>query len=404
MPGFLFREEMCERKFTVIGLSDSRQQFFPPEVMEAIVNGKVFSGGRRHHAIVEGLLPQDALWIDVTVPLDEVFRRYLPFREVVVFASGDPLFYGFAATLRREFPGVDMKVYPAFNSLQLLAHRLLLPYAGMTHVSVTGRPWGGLDSALMEDRPLIGVLTDHRKDPAAIACRLLEYGYDNYVMHVGECLGNESEKVVSLPLQEAARTRFAAPNCVILQMTRLRHRYFGIPESEFHHLDGRGNMITKMPVRLLSLSMLDLPGKKVMWDVGFCTGSMSIEARLRFPSLSVVAFERREESRGLLVSNCRKFGVPGIEGVIGDFMECDLSRYPAPDAVFIGGHGGRLPEMLERIHSRLRHGGTVVFNSVTDDSSVTFMETVRRLGGRIDAVHTMRLDAHNPITIMKALF
>lgn len=393
---------MSERKFTIIGISDSEEQFFAPEVISAIKNGKVFSGGRRHHELVSGVLPSDAVWIDITVPLENVFERYASHPDIVVFASGDPLFYGYAVTLQREFPDAAMKVFPTFNSLQLLAHRMLLPYSDMVFVSVTGRPWKNLDAALIRNQHLIGVLTDRKKGPAEIAARMLEYGYNNYMMSVGECLGNASESVKTISLQEAADTDFRTPNCVILKMTAPKERFFGIPEKLFSHLEGRSNMITKMPVRLLSLSMLDLFGKATMWDVGFCTGSVSIEAKLQFPDLVIIAFERREKSRSLLEENCRRFGAPGIEGLIADFMECDLSQYPAPDAVFIGGHGGRLKEMVERIFCHLRPGGTVVFNSVSDESCRLFEESVKECGRSIVESHRMQLDTHNPIMIMKA--
>ena len=394
---------MSEKQFIVIGLSDSRSQWFTPEVRELISSGHVFSGGRRHHEIVKDLLPEGCVWIDIVVPLDKVWVEYARYGKIVIFASGDPLFYGFAATLRREFPDCRMKVYPAFNSLQMLAHRMLIPYADMVNVSVTGRPWKGLDTAVIRQCPLIGVLTDHKKGPAEIAGRLLEYGYDNYMMTVGENLGNESEELVrSLSLEDASGKSFSHPNCVILTETYSRKRYFGIPETEFYHLEGRKNMITKMPVRLLTLSMLDLYGRHTLWDIGFCTGSVSIEAKLQFPSLEVVAFERREESRELLVENCRKFGAPGITGVIGDFMNCDLSCYPSPDAVFIGGHGGRLDEMVRRIYKVLNKGGVIVFNSVSTESCNLFRKTVESCGGVIEAEHILILDDHNPITILKA--
>lgn len=393
---------MSERKFTIIGISDNEELFFAPEVISAIKNGKVFSGGKRHHELVSGLLPPDAVWIDITVPLENVFERYALHPDIVVFASGDPLFYGYAVTLQREFPDAAMKVFPSFNSLQLLAHRMLLPYSDMFFVSVTGRPWKNLDAALIRNQHLIGVLTDRKKGPAEIAARMLEYGYGNYVISIGECLGNASESVRSISLQEAADTDFRTPNCVILRMTAPKERFFGIPEKLFSHLEGRNNMITKMPVRLLSLSMLDLFGKTTMWDVGFCTGSVSIEAKLQFPDLDIIAFERREESRRLFEENCRRFGVPGIEGIIADFMECDLSQYPAPDAVFIGGHGGKLKEMVERIFCHLRPGGTVVFNSVSDESCRLFEESVKECGKSIVESHLMQLDTHNPIMIMKA--
>lgn len=393
---------MSEKIFHIIGLSDKRDQFFTPEVLGLISSGTVFSGGRRHHEIVSAILPADAAWIDITVPLEAVFEKYAGHHDIVVFASGDPLFYGFANTLGRVFPDAHLKVYPTFNSLQLLAHRLLLPYADMANVSVTGRPWKALDTALLENRAMIGVLTDHKKGPAEIAARLLEYGYDNYVMSVGECLGNDSERIDTLALHDAAGQSFKSPNCVILKMTSPRKRHFGIPEYMFSHLAGRSNMITKMPVRLLSLSMLDLYDRAVMWDVGFCTGSVSIEAKLQFPHLDIVAFERREESKELLEDNSRKFGVPGICGVIADFMQCDLSPYPTPDAVFIGGHGGRLNEMVRRIYDVLNKHGVIVFNSVSKESCDAFRTAVAQCGGTIDAEHTMTLDNHNPITILKA--
>ncbi len=393
---------MCDISFTIIGISDNNHLYFSPEIIDIITHGRVFSGGIRHHAIVKHLLPEDAVWIDVTVPLEAVFSRYAEFDNIVVFASGDPLFYGYATTLLREFPHSKINLYPSFNSLQMLAHKLLLPYAEMTNISLTGRPWKNIDIALIENRPLIGILTDRKKGPAEIARRLLYYGYDNYSMAIGECLGNDSETISILTLTEAAERSFANPNCVILKMNNPRTRYFGIPEHLFSHLEGRDNMITKMPVRLLSLSMLDLNHRSVMWDIGFCTGSVSIEAKLHFPALDIIAFERRNESRRLLDENCRKFGTPGITGVIGDFMECGLHSYPSPDAVFIGGHGGRLDDMVSRIYSHLNPGGVIVFNSVSPDSCHRFRNAVAKNGGSIESEHTLALDNHNPITILKA--
>lgn len=393
---------MSEKKFHVIGISDKRDQFFTPEILELISKGKVFSGGHRHREIVAQVLPENSIWIDISVPLAKVYEEYQFTDEIIVFASGDPLFYGFANTLRREFPLARIKVYPTFNSLQLLAHRLLLPYADMYNVSVTGRPWKALDVAILENRPLIGILTDHKKGPTEIAGRLLKYGYENYVMYVGECLGNETEKISKYGLQEVEGKTFRNPNCVILQMTYPHKRYFGIPESLFTHLAGRSNMITKMPVRLLSLSMLDLYGKKVMWDIGFCTGSVSIEAKLQFPMLDIIAFERREESKKLLNENCQKFGVPGIIGVYEDFMKCDLNKFPAPDAVFIGGHGGQLKEMVRIINKVLNKNGVIVFNSVSAESCQIFRQAVETCGRVIETEHIMILDNHNQITIIKA--
>ena len=173
-------------KFFVIGITDNPNPFFPPEVLDIIRNGKVFSGGKRHHEIVAPLLPADAEWIDITVPLDNVFESYnvqcsmFHVQCLIVFASGDPLFFGFANTIRRKMPEAEIVVYPTFNSLQLLAHRLVTPYHDMRIVSLTGRPWPEFDRALIERTGKIGVLTDREHTPAAIAQRMLDYGYTDY--------------------------------------------------------------------------------------------------------------------------------------------------------------------------------------------------------------------------------
>lgn len=172
--------------FYIIGISDDRNQFLSPEIRNLVSQGKVFSGGKRHHELVHAYLPEDAVWIDITVPLDAVFCRYEEHSEIIVFASGDPLFFGFANTVMRKLPSAKIILFPTFNSLQMLAHRILLPYQEMQTLSLTGRPWDAFDSALIRGDKLIGVLTDREKTPATIAARMLEYGYDNYRMTVGK--------------------------------------------------------------------------------------------------------------------------------------------------------------------------------------------------------------------------
>ena len=412
-------------KFIVIGITDHPKPWFPPDVMEIIRQGTVFSGGRRHHEIVMPLLPTDAQWIDITVPLDKVFEQYkslsilapctlsfdpssLP---IIIFASGDPLFFGFANTLRREFPEADIKVYPTFNSLQILAHRLVMPYHDMHIVSLTGRPWPEFDRALIERMPKIGILTDREHTPSAIARRMLEYGYSNYEMCIGEHLGNpDKERITTLTVEEAIERTFEMPNCVIIRSKGQgeRGKRYGIPDEEFALLDGREKMITKMPIRLLTLQALDLPCRRVFWDIGFCTGSVSIEARLQFPHLQIEAFEIRPECETIIQENARRFGAPDINVHIGNFLTTDISELPRPDAVFIGGHGGRLKEIMVKVLQYLAPDGIIVFNSVTSpmvptNSRRLWDEACDCLGLRQEPPLHIVLNDYNPIDILKAL-
>lgn len=417
---------------TIIGITDNPAPWFPPEVAKAISCGKTFSGGRRHHEIVSRFLPQEHEWIEIVPPLGRVFERYDQVEgELVLFASGDPLFYGFAATVRRERPTWELTVFPTFHSLQMLAHRLCLPYQDMRAVSLTGRSWNGLDEALISGESLIGCLTDHQRTPQTIWERLERYGYDRfYTMSVGERLGNpheervtadarlemcdlasgkkeESSSVTFFPEREHLRQGqmcdFQSPNCVILRRKAVRPRPFGIPEKDFYHLDGRENMITKMPARLLALSLLDLHHRRTLWDVGFCTGSVSIEAKLQHPHLNVVSFEVRAECEQLMALNSQRHGTPGIRTVMGDFLSADLGDVPRPDSVFVGGHGGRLREIVHRLHPLMLPGATLVFNAVAGDSAACFEQSVREEGMMLVSQTRLAVDDHNPLTIMKAV-
>lgn len=388
-------------KITLIGISDESAPQFSGEILTLVRGAKYFAGGVRHQQIVAQLLPVDNVWVEVKVPLHNVFEAMETQSDHwVVFASGDPLFYGFGGTLKRRFPEAKMQVFPCFNALQMLAHRCNLPYENMQAVSLTGRPWSALDAALIEGKQLIGVLTDRKKTPATIAQRMLCYGYSNYTAVVGQRLGGDLEKIARYSLDEVASKTFDMPNVVMLQQQSPRHIMPGIPDEDFEILPGRPRMMTKAWIRVLSLTAMQIKRRHVMWDVGFCTGSISIEARLQNPALQVVAFEKRALSETLLLKNSQRFGVPGIIPVMGDFLQTDVTKYPAPDAVFIGGHGGKLSEVMTKIDHVMFNNGVVALNAVKQESAEQFLQWAQQHRYLVAHDATIQLDTHNPIRII----
>jgi precorrin-6Y C5,15-methyltransferase (decarboxylating) len=390
-------------EYIVVGISNSSDITLPPEVAGLLPSLRVFSGGKRHYALVKKYLPADHQWIDIQGDMPALFKRYRTVGEkVLIFASGDPLFYGIAATIQKYHPGADMKIYPHFNSIQLLCQKAHIPYQDIVYTSVHGRSWEELDVALIRQPPVIGVLTDHIRTPAAIAQRMLDYAFDNYAMFVGEELEAANETVTFGQLQDM-RTYEAAPlNCVLLVKVRMKSMSYGIPDSSFYGLDNRPNMITKMPVRMVSLAQLDLSTRITMWDIGFCTGAVSIEARRQYPSLQITAFEIRPECSELFERNTRKHSTPGITKVMGDFFDQDLSAYAAPEAVFIGGHGNRLEALIQRLDHYLPPKGRLVINAVKEDSKTQFLTATEKLQYTILDPIVITVDEHNPITILTA--
>lgn len=388
----------------LIGLGNTPSPRWSEEVLDLIQRHTLFSGGHRHHALVKTYLPQAHQWIPIQGKMTEVIEEYQKSTSpIVIFVSGDPFFFGFGNTLRRYLPQAKLKAFPHFNCLQLLSHRLYLNYSEMKCVSVHGRPWEALDTALMAGEPLIGVLTDSSKNPAAIAQRMMDYGFHHYQMLLGEELEGSQERITHLSLEEAANHQSAQLNCLILKGVQRKYPALGLPDAAFQTLLGRPKMITKSAIRLTTIGALQLDQAGVFWDVGSCTGSVAIEAKRQFPGLAIMAFEKRMACESILTENMRKFNAPGIQVVMGDIMDQDLSNWPAPDVIFIGGHGNRLSEMITHMNRYLKPGGRLVMNTVKPESKMTFITACQQWGYQCQDPTMIQVNAFNPIEVLVAI-
>ena len=374
------------------------------QMPEILKQHRVFSGGDRHYTIVKAFLPGNHCWIPVKGNMEEVIQAYEQVGEtVVIFASGDPYFFGFGNTLKRLRPEAKVRSFPYFNCIQLLSHQVQFNYSEISIVSVHGRSWDKLDEALVAGSHSIGVLTDQQKSPAAVAKRLLEYGFTHYRMILGEELESPDQQINTLSLHEAAVYESKVVNCLILEKTgTLGNIGFGIKDDRFASLPGRPGMITKRPVRLTTISTLELGDANVFWDVGSCTGSIAIEAKRLFPALKTIAFEKRTECESIIRQNMRKFQCPGVQLEIGDVFEMDLEALPKPDTLFIGGHGNRLAEMIRLMDQYLRPGGRMLMNTVKEDSANIFFEVCRQLGYQAEPPVAITVDTHNQIKVLSA--
>ena len=388
----------------MIGLANRANACFSEEAAALLPQYTVFSGGDRHYALVKQWLPAEHTWISIKGDMPALFAAYrqVPM-PVVVFASGDPLFYGIVQTIQKYDTTANVAVYPHFNSVQRLCTKINQPYQHVKNTSVHGRSWQELDEALLRGEPLIAVLTDGVKDPKAIARRLIEYRFTHYEMIIGEDLDGQQERIRTCSPEQVLQLDFHSLNVVLLKQLRaITTPAFGINDQLFKGLHGRPNMITKKAVRLLSLSCLQLHQARVFWDIGSCTGSVAIEAKRLFPHLQVLAFEKRKECQAIMRRNMQQLSAPGIDIHMGDFFKGNHSELPVPEAVFIGGHSNRLAELMELIDKYLIKGGTVVMNAVLENSHREFVTKAAALRWQLFASQTIKADDHNPITVLTA--
>ena len=158
-------------------------------------------------------------------------------------------------------------------------------------------------------------------------------------------MGSKGEAVSTMTAARCAEQTFAPLNVLLAEpASRYPRRTPGIPEGEF--LRTEGVPMTKQEVRAAILSKLAVGPEDVCWDVGAGTGSVSVELALQ--CRAVWAVERNPEALVLARSNREKFGAWNLRLVEGS-APAALEGFPKPDAVFVGGSGGKLPEILQAV-------------------------------------------------------
>lgn len=123
--------------------------------------------------------------------------------------------------------------------------------------------------------------------------------------------------------------------------------------------------MTKEPVRVLALERLALKGAKHLIDVGAGTGSISIEAALRYPDLAITAIERKEDALALIKENCQHFQCNQID-IIDAYAPVELDK--SADAIFIGGTGGQLTQLIDWALDHLQQNGRLVMTFILLDN------------------------------------
>ena len=155
-------------------------------------------------------------------------------------------------------------------------------------------------------------------------------------------------------------------------------RGLGLPDEAFEQRRPLRGQITKREVRAVSLYSLGLRHDSVVWDIGAGTGSISVEASLICWQGAVYAIERDEDSLPLLQANVDKWGSDNVRVVPGEATQA-LDGLPDPDAVFVGGSGGHLNDILVTVSVRLKPGGRVVVNLAALDRTQQVYDTLKAM-------------------------
>lgn len=135
----------------------------------------------------------------------------------------------------------------------------------------------------------------------------------------------------------------------------------GLPDEAYE----RGDVpMTKREVRAITIAYTGIPADARVLDIGAGTGGLTVDLARSVPTGSVVAVERNPEALDLLQRNVGALTAGNVQVVEGDAPEA-LDGVVGPfDAVTIGGHGGKLTEILTAVFPLLVDGGRVVLNLI----------------------------------------
>lgn len=366
-----------------------------------------------------GQLSQVPIWIDAALNKQ---------KKVVVLATGDPLCHGIASFLSKKIGVEKLDIMPNISSIQLAFASIGMAWQDAKICSVHNKDAGewliesGAEHGFYDllqtinQHNKLAILTSPENSPARIARMLvLENMADLFTMVVAENLLCTDEKIFqNLSIAELAEQNFSGNDVVILSRIQAKNPelLFGYADDAFKQRKPDKGLITKREVRAVSLARMQLTVTSIVWDIGAGSGSIGIEAAKLCPNGHIYAVEKNSADFTIAGENARDFALHNYT-LIENKAPLGMDNWPAPNAVFIGGSGGELAELIRLCLEKLQANGWLVMNFVTLENLNTALETLKQSGASWDItqlqasrsqpiLHMNRMRAENPVWIVSA--
>ena len=409
---------MPKDKVHIIGVAPDGASSLLPEAHRLVNRAEIVFGGKRLLDMFPSLTSEKITIRNNLAEATDLIKRNRGHKRIVVLASGDPNFYAIASYLTDKLGKDVVDIIPNVSAMQLAFARIKESWEDAVFVSVHSRPIEDIVETVRSNHK-IGIFTDDEHTPAAIAKVLLEHGVDGYQAYICQNLGRKDEKVIETDLHSLCETKLSPLNILILLRVQqkkpagtLYPRLLGIPDEEFHQRRPKEGLITKQEVRAVSLAKMRLTDESVLWDIGAGSGAVSIEASFLVRKGRIYAIEKNDADIAIIKKNLQKFHVPNVE-VVQAFAPDNLGKLPEPTAVFIGGSGGRMEEILDFVSHRLKPGGCIVINIVALENLSAAVNALKVRGFLPDVtlvniarstsvMELTRFEALNPVFVVTA--
>lgn len=360
----------------VVGIGLEGEKSLTNLVLEIVNQATVLIGGERH---LQYFLNHSGIKIKIN-NLETVIKKIKEYQKqeenIVILASGDPLFFGVGRILLNNFSADELVFYPYSSCMQLGFNKLKIPWQDAQFISLHGRNIDSLIQPLKKGYEKIGILTDNINNPLIIwqVYQQLKTSI-KYDFWLCENLGSqEEEKVTLIHQEEDINLEIISPlNIVILIKKNELDRdildleklpVMGLEDNLFKTFPDQPGLMTKKEVRLTILGALSLQENQLIWDIGAGTGSVSIEIARLVKSSQIYAIEKTAMGANLIKQNADQFQVNNIK-IIHDKAENIIENLPNPHRIFIGGSGGNLTSLLNIIETKIYPEGKIVIALAT---------------------------------------
>ncbi len=346
---------------------------------------------------------------DISLVLERIRRNLEDGKVVAVLSDGDPLFFGIGKRIVEEFGKENVEVFPNITVLQLACSRICLPWEKIKVVSLHGKRDIFPLLSLMMKSDIIGVYTDRKNSPKKIAYELLKRSIEEFSMIVFEDLGTERERIREFEIKDAVEEEFSELSFVILKRKKRPEIPLKIGTEDDLYLHERG-LITKKEIRVVSLSMLSLEKRSIVWDIGAGSGSVGIECATISDEGRIYCVEKDYRRYLMIKENIRRMGAYIVEAVWGEAPYC-LKDLPPADRIFLG--GGISEGLLESLSEFLKKEGIIVMNITLIENLMKAISFFKKKGWNYDLVQISvsrsknikektYLSSLNPVFILRA--
>ena len=348
------------RKITVVGIGPGNKEYITPAALQVIKESDTLMGSRRSLEPFEYL---GKTVFTITPRLADAANYIIKnagLENICVLASGDPSVYSIADYLRHTLSDIEIEIVPGISSVQYLCSKIGRNLHDIKLLSLHGRS-ENIEAALSENET-VAVFTDYQNTPSYVCRRLINRGFENLDVTVGENLSYENERIVRGKAEEILDAKFVGLTLMLIEH-KLKSVYSAPSISDDDFIRGSVPM-TKEEVRAVTVSKLKLFPDSTVWDIGAGTGSVSVECARMCPYGKIFSVEKNEEGISLLKQNFKKFNVYNAVIASGDAI-AKIADLPSPDRIFIGGYDADLKEFLKEVIDMSSKNFRVVINAVT---------------------------------------